>query len=352
MRPVTARVNTANPVAYVRLDEYHGAALAVAAVIEAGGGVAAPTPSRVQGGNFAEGAYTPTMAVTLPAKVGVGNTVIVTVQTGVVPTDNPPQGAITSVLDDKGNAYALVAASSVNGPGNFGCVLYARSNIANSPQTITVTVNAGASGSGGGYLLVDEFVLSTGATVDVASGLDSNSGTTGTDGVTSGSATTTAAGDLIYGATINYNGVAVNAGTGFTGGQMNVPTSGQASEWRVQPAAGAVAGTFTATSGATSDCLTNMVALKNPGSAAAGYQIDYTFQDPNDLISPVPLAAITWDKTLIPAVAQAALASTTFTIQTAPVWARVQLLGGATSVRVVFTQYDEQHMIVARVPPS
>ena len=50
MRPVTARVNTANPVAYVRLDESHGAALAVQAVIEAGGGGGGVTPSYVQGG--------------------------------------------------------------------------------------------------------------------------------------------------------------------------------------------------------------------------------------------------------------------------------------------------------------
>ena len=39
MRAITARVTPANPVAYVRLDSFHGAALAVQAVIE-GAGVA------------------------------------------------------------------------------------------------------------------------------------------------------------------------------------------------------------------------------------------------------------------------------------------------------------------------
>jgi hypothetical protein len=85
----------------------------------------------------------------------------------------------------------------------------------------------------------------------------------------------------------------------------------------------------------------------------AAYQIDYTFEDPNDLISPVPLASINWDNTLIPTVAQQALTSTTFTIPTAPIWARVQLLSGATSVRVIFTQYEAHRAtLVARMPPS
>jgi hypothetical protein len=77
----------------------------------------------------------------------------------------------------------------------------------------------------------------------------------------------------------------------------------------------------------------------------AAYQIDYTFQDPNDLISPVALASINWDASLIPAAAKTATTNTTFGIATAPIWARVQLLGGgATSVRVVFTQYDPYYV--------
>jgi hypothetical protein len=83
----------------------------------------------------------------------------------------------------------------------------------------------------------------------------------------------------------------------------------------------------------------------------AAYQIDYSFEDPNDLVSPVPLASMNWDNTLIPTVAQQATASTTFVIPTAPIWARVQLLGGATSVRVVFTQYEaHRSQMVAEMP--
>ena len=143
------------------------------------------------------------------------------------------------------------------------------------------------------------------------------------------------------------------AGTGFTTCQNTVVANNPVGSWtefRVQSAAGPVAATWS-TNASISYSLAVMLAMTNPGASAA-YQIDYTFEDPNDLISPVPLASLTWDNTLIPAVAKAAVTSTTFTIQTAPVWARVQCLGGATSVRVVFTQYDEQHMIGARVPPS
>lgn len=72
---------------------------------------------------------------------------------------------------------------------------------------------------------------------------------------------------------------------------------------------------------------------------AAVYQIDYTFEDPNDLVSPVPLASIHWDASLVPSIAQAGNVSTTFVIPTAPIWARVQLLSGTNPVSVVFTQY-------------
>jgi hypothetical protein len=85
----------------------------------------------------------------------------------------------------------------------------------------------------------------------------------------------------------------------------------------------------------------------------AVYAIDYTFEDPNDLVSPVPLASIDWDDTLIPAAVQAGTASTTFVIPTAPIWARVRLLSGSSPVRVVFTQYEAHRaLMVAPMPPS
>jgi hypothetical protein len=87
-----------------------------------------------------------------------------------------------------------------------------------------------------------------------------------------------------------------------------------------------------------------------PGSAT--YALDYSFESPNDLVSPVPLASMDWDNSMIPASAQAGDTSLTFYIPTAPIWARVQLLSG-TSVRVVFTMYEAHRTYqVGPMPPS
>jgi hypothetical protein len=90
------------------------------------------------------------------------------------------------------------------------------------------------------------------------------------------------------------------------------------------------------------------------GAAPTGpdtYQIDYSFEDPNDLVSPVALASMNWDNSLIPYVGQQGQANTTFVIPTAPLWARVQLLSGSTPVRFVFTQYEaHRSQMVAGMP--
>ena len=84
---------------------------------------------------------------------------------------------------------------------------------------------------------------------------------------------------------------------------------------------------------------------------AAVYQIDYTFDDPNSLINPVPLTSVAWDSSMIPTIAKTATTGCTFTIPTAPIWARIQLVSGTNPVRVVFTQYDKNHTpMVAKVP--
>jgi hypothetical protein len=93
--------------------------------------------------------------------------------------------------------------------------------------------------------------------------------------------------------------------------------------------------------------------IESGATGAAAYQIDISFDDPNDLINPVPLASVAWDNSLVPIGAQQATASVTFVVPTAPIWARVQLLAGASSVRVIFTQYEAHRtFMVAEMPPS
>jgi hypothetical protein len=90
-----------------------------------------------------------------------------------------------------------------------------------------------------------------------------------------------------------------------------------------------------------------------PTASSAAYAIDYTFEDPNDLVNPVALASLDWDASLVPVAAQQGLTSLTFVIPTAPVWGRVQLLSGSTKVRVTFTQYEAHRAaMVTSMPPS
>ena len=70
----------------------------------------------------------------------------------------------------------------------------------------------------------------------------------------------------------------------------------------------------------------------------AEFSIDLSFDDPNSLIWPVPLAQMGWDATMIPQTAQAATVGTTFSLPTAPIWIRCSLLNGLGSVRATYLQ--------------
>ncbi len=70
----------------------------------------------------------------------------------------------------------------------------------------------------------------------------------------------------------------------------------------------------------------------------ATFTIDYSFDDPNDLVSPVPLGSMFWDSSFCPAGAIGGSTGVTFAIPTAPIWMRVRLLNAQGSVRATFTQ--------------
>jgi hypothetical protein len=75
-------------------------------------------------------------------------------------------------------------------------------------------------------------------------------------------------------------------------------------------------------------------------SGAVSYTVQHSFDDPNDLISPVPLASMFWDSGLCPAGAVGGTAGITFSIATAPVWMRLLLNSGTGSAKMVVTQYN------------
>lgn len=72
----------------------------------------------------------------------------------------------------------------------------------------------------------------------------------------------------------------------------------------------------------------------------ANYTVQHSFDDPNDLISPVPLANMFWDTGLVPAGAVGGTAGITFSIATAPIWMRLLFNSGSGSAKMTVTQYN------------
>ena len=75
-------------------------------------------------------------------------------------------------------------------------------------------------------------------------------------------------------------------------------------------------------------------------SGTVNYTVQHSFDDPDDLISPVPLNQMYWGTDLCPAGAIGSAASITFSIATAPTWMRILLNSGTGSVRMTLTQYN------------
>ena len=106
-----------------------------------------------------------------------------------------------------------------------------------------------------------------------------------------------------------------------------------------------------------------LIRLDNWWSAALGVQIAvngtaswtlfHSYDDPNDLVSPVPVGSMVFDHSLVPAGVVGGTASTTFFLATAPTWARLTLNNGLGSARETFTQYSQHHsMISPPMPPT
>jgi hypothetical protein len=73
-------------------------------------------------------------------------------------------------------------------------------------------------------------------------------------------------------------------------------------------------------------------------SGGAQFTVDYSFDDPNDLISPVAQGSMFFDTSMVPAGAVGGSAGLTFAMPVAPTWGRLRLLNGVGSVRATFLQ--------------
>jgi hypothetical protein len=75
-------------------------------------------------------------------------------------------------------------------------------------------------------------------------------------------------------------------------------------------------------------------------SGTANYTVQHSFDDPNDLINPVPVGSMFWDTGLVPAGAVGASAGMTFAMATAPIWMRLLFNSGTGQAKMILTQYN------------
>lgn len=178
------------------------------------------------------------VAVTLSA-VASGNLLI-----GCAVFANGSGQAVSGVTDDKSNTYTLGTAA-VDVADAITVQAFWCGNITNAPTIITVTVDGAANPLGA---IVEEWsgcFAAADPNDDESANVQASPGTN-TDAITSGTITTTVAGDLIWGACRKIGGVGISipgAGTGFTQGTTAILTR---TEYQTQAAAGATAATYTA----------------------------------------------------------------------------------------------------------
>jgi hypothetical protein len=150
------------------------------------------------------------------------------------------------VKDSQGNTFAQVA-SQLTSPGGTRSVVYYAKSIKGGADTVTVNLSGTS-----GWL---ELYLSEYTGVNQTNPIDIQSGASGSAGaVSSGNATTTAAGDIIYGYCVGD--WACTAGVGFTA-RSNFNNN------LIEDEVAGPAGSFAATGSATNGWTMQMVAIKH-----------------------------------------------------------------------------------------
>jgi hypothetical protein len=217
--------------------------------------------NRVQG-NSGNSAGSLTLAVTLSA-TSAGNLVI-----GIVSFDSASGETVTSVTDNAaGGSSTYTAETEINDTtNNEGTVAFHCANVKAGVTSVTIHFSPAPIVA---TAIVEEFsgnlVQNDGRDGAAHGGQLQPSPGTGTDGISSGTFTTTTNGDLIWGGTGNNSGAgAASAGTGFTAGTRFTGTGSNAdldTEFLTQTTAGSgTAATFT--QAANSRRTTFMLAIK------------------------------------------------------------------------------------------
>jgi hypothetical protein len=193
----------------------------------------APPPiAFVQSAGSSDNAGATTIVQPFPSSVTAGSLIVVAVSWG--------NSSALTCSDTQGNVYTTLP-TQFDGNNDQALGICYAPNAKAGATTVTATL-----GSSAQYrrILVHEYRgIATVNPVDVTAGRIAN-GTTAANNISTGSITTTVAGALIFAAVMDDAGATtIQAGTGFT--LRSVTISDLASEDQVQPAAGAVTGTFT-----------------------------------------------------------------------------------------------------------
>lgn len=166
---------------------------------------------------------------------------------------NNTTAKLSSVTDTKGNAYAL-AAGPTTVSGTLSQSIYVAKNIAAGTNTVTVVFSTGVSSP-------DVRILEY-AGADLSNPVDVTAAATGSGGTSSsGSATTTNASDIIFGAN-TVTGVTSGPGTSFTKRILTSPDGDIAEDRSVT-----ATGSYSATAPASGRWIMQMVAIRTSGGA-------------------------------------------------------------------------------------
>jgi len=229
------------------------ARLALLAIMAAGCGLfppclsAASTISLVQTVANAPPGNASSFSVSFPANTVAGDIV-------VVGFDFDPPATLSSVSDSQGNPFTQVG-SQLASPGGGRSQVYYAKNITGGAETVTITLSASSS--------FIEVYLAEYSGVDSLNPIDAQAGARGNAAgpVSSGNATTTTAGDLIYGYCLGQWACA--AGSGFTALQT---LNGNLIEDMTAGSPGSYAATGSATNGWTMQMVALKPALSGVGS--------------------------------------------------------------------------------------
>src|SRR5215467_1963580 len=186
--------------------------------------------------------------------------------------------------DTLGNTFS-VATNDFDPANRQGLAILYAQNIRAGANTVTVTF-----GVTGGYrrIVVSEYSGVAATSPLDASAKNRAAGSTATNGVTSTAASTTTAGDLIFGIAMDDSGNfgTINAGTGFTR-RASLNGMDTATEDAIQGAAGPVAATFTFSRA--DIYLAQMAAFKaNTGGGGSGPSLASVACSPSSLIAGNP----------------------------------------------------------------